>query len=64
MEDFADFLQCGATLDDAHLMAAMVGQVMVGDENVTVTLNYDIKKFEPARITFKRVRTDCVWLPG
>lgn len=63
VDDFADFLQFGATLDDAHLLSAMVGQVMVGDEDITVVLNYDIKKSEPARITFKRVRTDCVWLP-
>ena len=64
VEDFADFLQFGATLDDARLMDALVAQVMVGDDDVTVVLNYDIKKSEPARITFKRVRTDCVWLPN
>ena len=64
VDDFADFLQFGATLDDEHLLAAMVGQVMVGDEDITVVLNYDIKKSEPARIKIKRVRTDCVWLPN
>ena len=62
-EDFADFLQHGATLDDRHLLDAFVAQVMVGDEDVTVLLNYDVKKFEPARLSLKRVRTDLVWLP-
>lgn len=62
-EDFADFLQHGATLDDRRLLDAFVAQVMVGDEDVTVLLNYDIKKSEPARLSLKRVRTDLVWLP-
>ncbi|RVU97107.1 hypothetical protein EII22_08750 [Coriobacteriales bacterium OH1046] len=57
-EDFADFLQFGATLDDAALLKAFVWQVMVGDEDVTVTLNYDVGDSEPARIGLKRVRAD------
>lgn len=60
-EDFADFLQFGATLDDAMLMKAFVYQVMVGDEDITVTLNYDIKESEPARFKISRVRTDLTW---
>lgn len=54
-EDFADFLQFGATLDDASLLDAMVGQVIVGDEDVTVALNYDVRAGEPARFSFERV---------
>lgn len=60
-EDFADFLQFGATLDDAMLLKAFVYQVMVGDEDVLVTLNYDIKESEPARFKISRVRTDLTW---
>lgn len=60
-EDFADFLQFGAALDDRALLKAFVYQVMVGDKEVTVTLNYDIKKFEPARLKISRVRTDLTW---
>ncbi|WP_414144377.1 recombinase family protein [Berryella intestinalis] len=60
-EDFADFLQFGSTLDDAMLLKAFVYQVMVGDEDVTVTMNYDIEKSEPARLKIKRVRTDSSW---
>ena len=60
-EDFADFLQFGATLDDAMLLKAFVYQVMVGEEDVTVTLNYDIEKSEPARLKISRVRTDSSW---
>lgn len=62
-EDFADFLQYGTTLDDRRLLDSFVAQVMVGDDDVTVLLNYDIKKSEPARINLKRVRTNLVWLP-
>lgn len=64
VEDFTDFLQFGATLDDAHLLQAMVNQVMVDDEEITVVLNYDTKKNEPARIRFQRVRASCNWLPS
>lgn len=60
-EDFADFLQFGATLDDKAILKAFVYQVMVGEEDVTVTLNYDIKEFEPARLKISRVRTDLTW---
>lgn len=61
-EDFADFLQFGATLDDSKLIDAMIYQVMVGSEDVIVTLNYD-KESEPARFRFPLVREDCGWLP-
>ena len=63
IEDFCDFLQFGATLDDAHLLDAFVWQVILGEEDVTVVLNYDVKKNEPARLSLERVRTDSVWLP-
>lgn len=60
-EDFADFLQFGAMLDDSTLLKAFVYQVMVGEEDVTVVLNYDIKESEPARLKLPRVRTDSTW---
>lgn len=61
-EDFADFLQQGATLDDKTLLAAMVWNCAVKQDEVIVTLNYDIKK-EPAQLTLERVLTDCEWRP-
>ena len=61
VEKFADFLQYGSTLDDMTLIKGMVYQVMVGDEDVIVTLNYDAKENEPARFTLSRVRTDFSW---
>lgn len=60
-EDFADFLQFGATLDDAALLDAFVYQVMVSDEDVIATLNYDDEKNEPARLEIARVRTKLQW---
>lgn len=53
-EDFADFLQMGATLDDRSLMDALVWQAVVGDDEIEVILNFDIKKNEPARLTLPR----------
>lgn len=53
-DDFADFLQFGTTLDDRALLDTMVWQVGVGDDDVVVILNYDMKKGEPARLEFPR----------
>ena len=61
LEDFADFLQVGATLDDAALLKVFVYQVIVDEESVTVALNYDVKKDEPARINIPRVRVNSSW---
>lgn len=61
-ERFADFLQCGAALDDATLLKAFVWQVSVSDEEVLVTLNYD-KNSEPARLDIRRVRGKLEWCP-
>lgn len=61
VEDFADFLQFGATLDDRNLINAMVYQVWLDGDNITVTLNYNIKEGEPERI---QVRPDDGWLPN
>lgn len=69
VEDFADFLQYAQGLDDETLLDAFVGQVLVGDDEVIVSLNYDkngngaTKECEPARIKLEQVRTDLVWLP-
>ena len=60
-EEFADFLQFGATLDDAALLDAFVWQVMVTPEEAIVTLNYDVKENEPARFSIQRVRTNLQW---
>ncbi len=63
VDEFADFLQFGATLDDKQLLDAFVYQVMVSSEDVIVTLNYDAKENEPARFEVERVRTSGVWCP-
>lgn len=62
VEDFADFLQYGATLDDETLLDAFVHQVMLTPERVFVVLNCD-EKGEPSRFDFARVRLDSEWLP-
>lgn len=54
VEDFADFLQRGATLNDRDLIDAFVWQVGVTSDDVVVVLNYDVKENEPARIEFLR----------
>lgn len=65
VEDFADFLQYGATLDDVSVIETFVQRVTVG-ETLTVFLNYSLGG-EPAiyRSTNlpEEVGTDCVWLP-
>jgi hypothetical protein len=53
VEQFADFLQLGATLTDRKLLDAFVWQVQVSDDRAIVVLNYDIKE-EPARMVFTR----------
>lgn len=63
VEDFCDFLQFGATLDDAALLDAFVYQVLIGEEDITVSMNFDTKKLEPARLSISRVRAISVWLP-
>ena len=62
-DKFARFLQFGSELTDALLLDAFVYQVLVSDDDVLVTLNYDAEKNEPARFTLSRVRTDCEWCP-
>lgn len=63
VDQFADFLQFGATLDDAHLLDAFVGQVLVTDDEVIAVLNVDNKNCEPVRLSVNRVRSVSVWLP-
>ena len=62
-ERFADFLQCGAGLDDATLIEAFVWQAVVSDDEVIVVLNYDLEGSEPARLSIKRVRGKFRWCP-
>lgn len=60
-EDFADFLQFGATLTDDHLLQVFVYQVLANDNEVLVTLDYDIRKDEPARLHLPPVRPVSNW---
>lgn len=61
---FADFLQFGATLDDARLLDAFVSQVFVSNEDVIVSINVDANENrEPMRLSVERVRDVSVWLP-
>ena len=53
-ENFARFLQFGATLTDELLLDAFVYQVMVSDEAVVVTMNFDAESNEPARLEVSR----------
>ena len=62
-EDFARFLQFGATLTDKAVLEAFVYQVRVDEESVLVTLNYDTQKNEPVRFDIPRVRTELHWCP-
>lgn len=48
VEDFADFLQYGATLDDDTVLKAFVADVRLMDGYAVVTLNYRNEKNEPA----------------
>ena len=60
-DDFADFLQFGATLTDDHLLEVFVYQVVATDNEVLVTLDYDIEKNEPARLHLPPVRPISKW---
>ena len=62
VDDFVEFLRVGATLDDRALLDAFISQVWVGEDAVTVVLNYT-QKSEPARLVLERVRTLSGWLP-
>ena len=63
VESFTRFLQFGATLTDDLLLQGFVYQVMVSDEEVVVTMNFDAEKNEPARLRLSRVRTSFEWCP-
>ena len=58
---FVRFLQRGATLTDKAVIEAFVWQVLVTDEQVITTLNYDNEKGEPSRFTIERVLTKLEW---
>lgn len=63
-EDFADFLQFGATLDESAILKAFVWQVRVDADSVEVVLNYDVKKSEPQRVVIPREGSDSFFLVG
>lgn len=52
-----------ASLDDATLIKAFVWPVKASDDEVLVTLNYDVENNEPARLDVQRVRAKCKWCP-
>lgn len=64
VEDFADFLQFGATLDDSSVLDIFVHRVTLGDE-VMVWLNYSLDGSQAMyRSTNlpQEVGTELVWL--
>lgn len=60
VEEFEAFLHLGSGLDDATLLDAMVYQVVVSDDSVIATLNFDLND-EPARLSVERVRGFEEW---
>lgn len=50
VDDFVDFLRFGATLGDADLLDAFVFQVMMFNDRLVVTLNYDDAENTPKRL--------------
>lgn len=63
VDDFAEFLMHGSTLDDRTLMDAFVYQVWLFEDEIVVTLNYDEEKGKPARFFAERVSTEFDLLP-
>ena len=59
--DLAAFLKSQEGMSDEAVLDAFVYQVIVTDEFVFVTLNYDAKNNEPARFDIERVRTVNGW---
>ena len=55
LKDFTDFLQFGATLDDASLIDAFVWQAIVERETITVILNYNEPSGDAARMFLNNV---------
>lgn len=45
------------------LIKAFVWRVSASDDEVLVTLNYDVENNEPARLDVQRVRAKCKWCP-
>lgn len=45
------------------LIKAFVWQVSASDDEVLVTLDYDVENNEPARFDVQRVRAKCKWCP-
>ena len=61
LDEMVAFLQRGSKLDDETLLDAFVYQVIVTDDDVIVTLNYDTSEGLPERFTIERVRTSEIW---
>lgn len=64
VEDFADFLQFGAALDDERLLAVFVHSVVVCEGRAVAVLNVDNEKGEPATLDVDMVRLIKDWLPS
>lgn len=62
VDDFADFLQFGATLDRDAILSCFVHQVLVRFDSIVACLLVDDEKGEPIRLDAP-VRPNVVWLP-
>lgn len=59
VDEFMAFLQSATAMSDEQVIDCLVWSVQVDAESALVTLNWDIKKDEPAR--FELVRTNSEW---
>lgn len=60
-ENFADFLQYGATLTDEALIDLLVWQIVITEEHIIIALNYDVGPDIPQRLVVDGFSKDCVW---
>ena len=61
-ELFADFLQYASTLTDVDLIDLLVWQVVVRNDEIVVTLNYDTEPGVPQRFTLDGFLQDDMWV--
>ena len=61
VDELADFLQYGSTLSDRQMIDALVWQISLTDEEIIVTLNYDVAPDVPQRITLDGFAKELEW---
>ena len=61
VEEFADFLQFASTLKDSTLVDALVYQVAASNDEIVITLNYDVAPNVPERITIDGFLKELEW---